>query len=322
MKIGLPRQNTLMTWPSAIGAEIDLDRRAGGDGRGVRVHLRDQRHQRRGGADRADGAGRDVEEIAACRLGRNCCHGVQVPRSLPVSPPARDTARLHASNRGGGRAGRSRPWGRTKGGNPAAFIGTLAKQSASPLSRAMTKSRTNPLSIAMFRPLTQRQCAAETTAMRIALYEPDIPQNTGTILRLSACLGVEAHIIEPAGFPTSDRAFRRAGMDYLDQVALVRHASWAAFEAWRRTAGAAAHPVHHRRRRRPISTTPIGPDDILLFGRESAGVPEAVHRAADARLLRSRCGRACARSMWRWPPPWHWARRCGRRTAFRNETAT
>src|SRR6476659_4199159 len=69
--------------------------------------------------------------------------------------------------------------------------------------------------------------------MRIALYEPDIPQNTGTILRLCACLGLEAHIIEPAGFPVTDRAFRRAGMDYLDQVAIIRHVSFAAFEAWR-----------------------------------------------------------------------------------------
>src|SRR6266540_4374296 len=74
--------------------------------------------------------------------------------------------------------------------------------------------------------------------MRIALYEPDIPQNTGTILRLAACLGLEAHIIEPAGFATSDRAFRRAGMDYLDQVEIVRHVSWEAFEAWRAGAGA------------------------------------------------------------------------------------
>ena len=70
--------------------------------------------------------------------------------------------------------------------------------------------------------------------LRIALYQPDIAQNTGTILRLAACLGLEAHIIEPAGFPTSDRAFRRAGMDYLDRVALVRHVTWTAFEAWRR----------------------------------------------------------------------------------------
>src|SRR5207247_5546238 len=73
--------------------------------------------------------------------------------------------------------------------------------------------------------------------MHIALYQPDIPQNTGTILRLCACLGVAAHIIEPAGFPVSDRAFRRAGMDYLDQVTLRRHASWAAFDAWRRNEG-------------------------------------------------------------------------------------
>ena len=70
--------------------------------------------------------------------------------------------------------------------------------------------------------------------MRIALFEPDIPQNAGTILRLAACLGLEAHLIEPAGFPTTDRAFRRAGMDYLDRVALTRHASWESFEMWRR----------------------------------------------------------------------------------------
>ena len=132
--------------------------------------------------------------------------------------------------------------------------------------------------------MTQINAGRETAAMRIALYEPDIPQNTGTILRLAACLGVEAHIIEPAGFPTSDRAFRRAGMDYLDQVALVRHASWAAFEAWRRGAAPAPDPVHHRARTRPISTTPTGADDILLFGRESAGVPGRRARAADARL--------------------------------------
>src|SRR5258708_8667181 len=70
--------------------------------------------------------------------------------------------------------------------------------------------------------------------MRIALVEPDIPQNTGTTVRLAACLGVEVHLIEPAGFPVSDRAFRRAGMDYLDQVALTRHPSWPDFERWRR----------------------------------------------------------------------------------------
>ena len=119
--------------------------------------------------------------------------------------------------------------------------------------------------------------------MKIALYEPDIPQNTGTILRLAACLGVGAHLIEPAGFPVTDRAFRRAGMDYLDHVDLTRHASWSAFEAWRR---------EHRLRLVLFSTRAdgcyldhaYGDDDILLFGRESAGVPEAVHQAADVRL--------------------------------------
>ncbi len=119
--------------------------------------------------------------------------------------------------------------------------------------------------------------------MRIALYEPDIPQNTGTILRTCACLGLEAHIIEPAGFPVTDRAFRRAGLDYLDQVAITRHASFAAFDAWRRgealklvlltTASTGSYLDHSFRA-----------DQILLFGRESAGVPEAVHNAADARL--------------------------------------
>jgi tRNA (cytidine/uridine-2'-O-)-methyltransferase len=119
--------------------------------------------------------------------------------------------------------------------------------------------------------------------MRIALYQPDIPQNTGTILRLAACLALEAHLIEPAGFPTSDRAFRRAGMDYLDQVALVRHVSWAAFESWRRAQGlrlvlfttrSATSYLDHKFETR----------DLLLFGRESSGVPDEVHQAADIRL--------------------------------------
>jgi len=120
--------------------------------------------------------------------------------------------------------------------------------------------------------------------MRIALYEPDIPQNTGTILRLAACLGVEAHIVEPAGFPTSDRAFRRAGMDYLDQVALVRHANWDAFEAWRKHAGARVI-LFTTRATLSYYDYAYRADDVLLFGRESAGVPEAVHTAADVRLV-------------------------------------
>jgi tRNA (cytidine/uridine-2'-O-)-methyltransferase len=119
--------------------------------------------------------------------------------------------------------------------------------------------------------------------MRLALYEPDIPQNAGTILRLCACLGVEAHLIEPAGFPTSDRAFRRAGMDYLDQVALVHHGSWQAFEAWRRADGGRL-VLFTTRVRVSYLDHAFRADDVLLFGRESAGVPDRVHEAADARL--------------------------------------
>ena len=120
--------------------------------------------------------------------------------------------------------------------------------------------------------------------MRIALYEPDIPQNTGTILRLCACLGVEAHIIEPAGFPTTDRAFLRAGMDYLDQVKIVRHASWAAFEGWRLEARSRLILFTTRASRSYLDHA-YRADDILLFGRESSGVPAAVHEAADTRVL-------------------------------------
>ncbi len=119
--------------------------------------------------------------------------------------------------------------------------------------------------------------------MQIALFQPDIPPNTGTILRLCACLDVTAHIIEPAGFPVSDRAFRRAGMDYLDHVTLMRHDAWERFEAWRRQAGY----------RLLLFTTKGATSyldfryketDILLFGRETAGVPETVAAEADARL--------------------------------------
>jgi tRNA (cytidine/uridine-2'-O-)-methyltransferase len=116
--------------------------------------------------------------------------------------------------------------------------------------------------------------------MRLALYQPDIPQNTGALLRLGACLGVPIDLIGPCGFLLSDARFRRAGMDYLDHAALHRHDSWSTFLASHRgrlllltTSGDLAY---HRFRFRA--------DDTLLLGRESAGVPEAVHQAAAARL--------------------------------------
>lgn len=120
--------------------------------------------------------------------------------------------------------------------------------------------------------------------MRIALFQPDIPQNCGTILRMCACLNVEAHIIEPAGFPVSDRHFRRAGMDYLDQVQIVRHDSWTKFTEWRDRTGC---------RLVLLTTKGLIPywqfryeqTDVLLLGRESAGVPDEVAAVADARLV-------------------------------------
>jgi tRNA (cytidine/uridine-2'-O-)-methyltransferase len=119
--------------------------------------------------------------------------------------------------------------------------------------------------------------------MRIAIYEPDIPQNTGTILRLCACLGVEAHMIGPTGFPSTDKAFRRAGMDYLDQVELMRHISWTAFEVWRRAEGLRLILLSTKAEISYLDCA-YGANDIALFGRESAGVPDAVHAAADLRL--------------------------------------
>ena len=122
--------------------------------------------------------------------------------------------------------------------------------------------------------------------MRIALYEPDIPQNTGTILRLAACLGVPVDVIEPCGFLLDDRRLRRAGMDYLDAVDLTRHGSWLAYLHQRKVDGPPHRLVLVTTKGR-IAYTDFRFDagDTLLFGRESSGVPETVHATADARLV-------------------------------------
>ena len=122
--------------------------------------------------------------------------------------------------------------------------------------------------------------------VRLALYEPDIPQNAGSLMRLGACLGVGIDIIEPCGFLLSDRNFRRAGMDYLKSADICRHPSWTRFHH-----DFAAQPGPNRL---VLLTTKadmaycdfrFAPGDTLLVGRESAGVPQEVHAAADARLL-------------------------------------
>ncbi|ESY88738.1 tRNA (cytidine(34)-2'-O)-methyltransferase [Mesorhizobium australicum] len=119
--------------------------------------------------------------------------------------------------------------------------------------------------------------------LRIALYQPDIAGNTGTILRFAACLGLGVDIIEPAGFPLSDKALKRAGMDYLEMAALTRHVDWHAFEEWRK-ARADRLVLLSTKAATPYTDFSFTNRDILLFGRESAGVPDPVHQAADARL--------------------------------------
>ena len=120
--------------------------------------------------------------------------------------------------------------------------------------------------------------------LRIALYQPDIAGNTGTILRLAACLGLGVDVIEPAGFDISDRSLRRAGMDYLAAVTLTRHVTWERFEAWRAESGRRLVLASTKAANRYVDVA-YRLDDILLFGRESAGVPDHVHDAADARVL-------------------------------------
>ena len=120
--------------------------------------------------------------------------------------------------------------------------------------------------------------------LTLVLYQPDIPQNCGTMLRMCACLGVSAAIIEPAGFPVSDRHFRRAGMDYLDSVEIARHASWLTFDGWRRAAGRRL-VLLTTQAAVPYTDFAFAPDDLVMVGRESAGVPDHVHAAADARIL-------------------------------------
>jgi tRNA (cytidine/uridine-2'-O-)-methyltransferase len=119
--------------------------------------------------------------------------------------------------------------------------------------------------------------------MRLALYQPDIPQNTGAILRLAACFGLPVDVIEPCGFAFDDRRLRRAGMDYLEHVELRRHRSWEGYLAAR--AGTAGRLVLLTTRGAiPHTEYRFDASDALLLGRESAGVPEEVHAAADLRL--------------------------------------
>lgn len=129
--------------------------------------------------------------------------------------------------------------------------------------------------------LTNRMLPAASFCL--ALYQPDIPQNAGTMLRLCACLGVDAALIEPAGFPMTDRHFRRAGMDYLAHVHIERHVSWRAFQDWRASNGRRL-ALLSTRGETPYTDFAFRRGDILMVGRESAGVPDEVFASAEARL--------------------------------------
>lgn len=120
-------------------------------------------------------------------------------------------------------------------------------------------------------------------AIDLALYQPDIANNTGTLIRLGACLGTTIHLIHPTGFPFSAKSLARAGLDYVDQAVVHEHVSWAQFNAWR----------HEQGRRLVLLTTKAHTSayavqyfdsDILMVGRESAGVPDAVAEASDLQI--------------------------------------
>ena len=130
----------------------------------------------------------------------------------------------------------------------------------------------------------------------LVLFQPDIPGNTGTLLRLAACMGVQVHIIEPAGFRLDEKAFRRAGMDYVEQAAMQKHLNWDAFENWRTS----------ENRRLILLTTKASrgytdfeykDDDLIMLGRESSGAPDYVHEAVDERLTIHMSGEARSLNM-------------------------
>ena len=117
----------------------------------------------------------------------------------------------------------------------------------------------------------------------LALYQPDIAQNTGTLLRFGACLNVPVHVIHPAGFALTDRGLKRAGLDYLERASLTEHDDWSAFRDWQTGANSRLIALTTRAEERYCDFS-FRPGDVLLLGRESAGLPQSVHQCADHRL--------------------------------------
>jgi len=121
-----------------------------------------------------------------------------------------------------------------------------------------------------------------THALRLALYQPDMPTNTGSMLRLGACLGVPLDIIEPCGFIWDDKRLHRVAMDYIDHINVTRHQSW---EVFRKAKGERRLVLLSTKASIPYTDFAFHPDDTLMVGRESAGVPDAVHEACEGRVL-------------------------------------
>ena len=132
-------------------------------------------------------------------------------------------------------------------------------------------------------PLLNRYGNTLTHDLHVALYQPEIPGNTGAILRLAACFSATVDIIRPIGFELSDRTLKRAGMDYLEIAAIREHADFEAFEAWRASSGRRL-VLMTTKATLPYTDFAFRPDDVLMLGRESSGVPEGVRALADAEL--------------------------------------
>src|SRR6266478_6344277 len=273
--------------PRGNRRQVDFDRRTGRDRRGVRIHLGNERPERGHSADGGGASRCNKEKITACRMlrRRRCRHD---HKPFPAAAGGTAPGDAHTDQ---GRLPAPRPPRRQKdrfsqpiGRNKQSRIVLLAPlpEERKPGIGCPACNALNPRRALIYSEITWGTRRA-VTEMQIALFQPDIPQNTGTILRLCACLDVAAHIIEPAGFPVSDRRFRRAGMDYLDQVTIQRHDSWSKFDQWRNEKGYRLILFTTKAVRSYLDYR-YSPADVLLFGRESAGVPDDVATAADAQL--------------------------------------
>src|SRR6266404_4521154 len=207
--------------PRGNRRQVDFDRRTGRDRRGVRIHLGNERPERGHSADGAVVTITNPFQAAAGGTAPGDAHTDQGRLPAP-RPPRRQKDRF------------SQPIGRNKQSR-IVLLAPLPEE-RKPGIGCPACNALNPRRALIYSEITWGTRRA-VTEMQIALFQPDIPQNTGTILRLCACLDVAAHIIEPAGFPVSDRRFRRAGMDYLDQVTIQRHDSWSKFDQWRNEKG-------------------------------------------------------------------------------------